>query len=255
MNQCKNLNFTTFEVDKPISVNSSDEIVDEKLSIKAWAEEDRPREKMLAKGKSALTDAELIAILIGSGSVEANAIELAQRVLDSVNANLSELGRRTIKDLTKFKGIGYAKAITIAAALELGRRRQFSDIIQRDSMTSSRDIYDTMLPHLIDLPYEEFWILLLNRANHIIGREKISTGGVSGTVVDAKMVFKPAIESLATSVILVHNHPSGNLKPSQADIELTCKLKEAGKYLDVRILDHVIVANTGFYSFSDEGFI
>ena len=225
---------------------------DKKSAITAWAEEDRPREKMLLKGKAALSDAELIAIIIGSGTVNEDAISLAQRILDSVNANLSELGRRSIKDLMKFKGIGEAKAISITAAVELGRRRQFSDVMQKDTITSSRDIFDMMLPQLIDLPYEEFWILQLNRANHVIGRARISAGGVSGTVVDSKMVFKPAIEVLASSIILVHNHPSGNLKPSQADIELTRKLKEAGKHLDIAVLDHVIVAHSGFYSFADE---
>ncbi len=221
-------------------------------SIKSLAEEDRPREKMLLKGKAAMSDAELIAILIGSGTVDENAITLAQRILDSVDKNLSELGRRTIKDLMKFKGIGEAKALTIASALELGRRRQFSDVMQKSSVTCSRDVYDAMLPLLIDLPYEEFWIILLNRANHIVGKTRISIGGVTGTVVDSKMVFKPALEALATSIILVHNHPSGNLKPSEADIDLTKKLKEAGKYLDIAVLDHVIIANSGFYSFGDE---
>ncbi len=230
-------------------------ISEERASIKAWAEEDRPREKMMLKGKAALSDAELIAILIGSGSVEANAIVLAQRILDSVNGNLSELGRRSVKELKQFKGIGEAKGVTIAAALEIGRRRQFSDVMQKDSVTSSRDVYDVMLPQLIDLPYEEFWILLLNRANHIIGRNRISIGGVSGTVVDSKMVFKPAIEALASSIILVHNHPSGNLKPSQADIELTRKLKNAGKCLDIVVIDHIIISHTGFYSFGDENLL
>jgi DNA repair protein RadC len=233
----------------PLSARSPSE------SIKSWAEEDRPREKMLLKGKSALTDAELVAILIGSGSVDENAIELAKRILTSVNDNLSELGKRSIKELTKFKGIGEAKAITIAAAVEIGRRRQFSDMVQRDRITTSRDIYDVMLPKMIDLQYEEFWILMLNQAHHIMGQTRISIGGVTGTVVDSKMVFKPAIEALSPSIILIHNHPSGNLKPSQADIDLTRKLKEAGKVLDITVLDHVIVAYSGYYSFRDEGLI
>lgn len=222
-------------------------------TIKSLAEEDRPREKMLLKGKAAMNDAELIAILIGSGSVEENAIALAQRILESVNNDLSELGRRSIKDLMKFKGIGEAKALTIASALELGRRRQFSDLIQRNAITCSRDVYDTMLPFLIDLPYEEFWILLLNKANHIIGREKVSQGGISNVLVDARLVFKPALEALASSIILIHNHPSGNLKPSTADIDLTKKLKEAGRYLDTAVLDHIIITNGGFLSLADEG--
>jgi DNA repair protein RadC len=221
------------------------------LSIKAWAEEEQPREKMMLKGKAALTDAELIAILIGSGSVDENAIELSKRLLLSVNNDLSELGRSSIKDLTKFKGIGEAKAITIIAALELGRRRQFSDILQRNSISCSRDIYDVMLPLLIDLKYEEFWILLLNRANHIVGKVLVSKGGVSGTVVDSKLVFKPALEMLATGIILVHNHPSGNLKPSSADIDLTQKLFKGGKLLDITVHDHVIISNSGYYSFAD----
>ena len=223
------------------------------LSIKSWAEEDRPREKMLLKGKAALTDAELIAILIGSASVGDNAIELSKRILSSVNDNLSELGKRSIKELMKFKGVGEAKAITIAAAVEIGRRRQFSDMTQRDSITTSRDIYDVMLPKMIDLQYEEFWILMLNQASQIMGQTRISMGGVTGTVVDSKMVFKPAVEALSPSIILVHNHPSGNLKPSQLDIDLTRKLREAGKVLDIRVLDHVIVTYSGYYSFKDEG--
>jgi DNA repair protein RadC len=226
---------------------------DAKTSIKSWAEEDRPREKMLAKGKSILSDAELVAILIGSGSVEENAIQLAQRILDSVNGNLTELGRRTIKDLMKFKGIGEARAIAIASALELGRRRQFSDILQRDSITCARDVYDTLLPQLIDLPHEEFWILMLNRSNHIIGRHRVSIGGVTGTVVDAKMVFKPALDALACSIVLAHNHPSGKLQPSSQDIDLTRKLKKAGESLDIQVVDHLIIAQSGFYSFADNG--
>lgn len=221
-------------------------------TIKSLAEEDRPREKMLLKGKSAMSDAELIAILIGSGTVEENAIALAQRILDSYNKDLSELGRRSIKDLMQFKGIGEAKALTIASALELGRRRQFSDLLQKNSITSARDVYDVMLPVLIDLPYEEFWIVLLNKANHVINKIRISSGGVSGVLVDSKMVFKPALEALASSIILVHNHPSGNLKPSQADIDLTKKLKQAGQYLDIAVLDHLIIAHSGYYSFADE---
>lgn len=223
--------------------------------ITSWAEEDRPREKMALKGKSALSDAELIAILIGSGTVGMDAIGLAEQILNSVNGNLSELGRRSLRDLQKFKGIGEAKAITIAAALEIGRRRQFSDMMQRDTITCSRDAYDAILPQLIDLPNEEFWILMLNRANHIISRHRVSIGGVSGVVVDAKMVFRPAIEALASSIILIHNHPSGNLKPSQADIELTKKLRNAGLSLDISVADHVIVSHTGYYSFADEGML
>jgi DNA repair protein RadC len=222
-----------------------------KAAIKTWAEENRPREKMLIHGYDALSDADLIAILIGSGTVDVNAVELAEQILLSVNGNLSELGRRSVKDLMKFKGIGEAKAITIAAALEFGRRRQFSDVVKHKDITSAANIYELMLPIMIDLPHEEFWIVLLNQAKHVIGKHRISTGGVTGIMVDSKMVFKPAIEALACSLILVHNHPSGQLIPSKQDIELTNKLRFAGKTLDITVLDHVIVARSGYYSFSD----
>jgi DNA repair protein RadC len=219
------------------------------VSIKDWAEEDRPREKMLLYGNSALSDADLLAILINTGTFESNAIELAQQILDSVDGNLSELGRRSVKDLMKFKGIGEAKAISIAAALEVGRRRQFSDVMKRDDVSGAHDIYKLMSPTLIDLPHEEFWIVLLNQASHIIGKHRISSGGVAGVVVDAKMIFRPAIEYLASCLVLVHNHPSGELVPSRQDIELTEKLRQAGKTLDIAVLDHVIIARSGYYSF------
>ena len=227
--------------------------LDKPSTIKSFDPANRPREKMAAKGKSALSDSELIAILIGSGSVEDNAITLAKKILDSVNGDLSELGRRSLKDLQAFKGIGEAKAITIAAALEIGRRRQFSDARLRVQIITSRDIYEAVAQDLIDLSHEEFHVLFLNRANHIIGRENLSKGGTHGTVVDAKFIFKYAVQALATSIILCHNHPSGNLNPSQADIDLTRKLRQAGSFLDITILDHVIVAKTGYYSFADDG--
>jgi DNA repair protein RadC len=225
-----------------------------KATIKTWAEENRPREKMLMYGNEVLSDADLIALLIGSGTVDMNAVELAEQILLSVNGNLSELGRRSVKDLMKFKGIGEAKAITIAAALEFGRRRQFSDVMKHEEIRGADDIFALMLPLMIDLPHEEFWILLLNQASHVIGKHRISSGGVTGVTVDAKMIFRPAIEALACSLVLVHNHPSGQLKPSQKDIELTHRLKQAGKTLDIRIVDHLIVARSGYYSFSDEGY-
>jgi len=224
-----------------------------KISIKAWAEADRPREKLLLKGKQNLTDAELIAILMGSGSRELSAVGLAQLVLQSKNHNLNELGKSTVLDLEKFKGIGEAKAITIIAALELGRRRQLSDLREKPQIRSSQDAYREMAPLIQDLPHEEFWVLLLNRANRILGREKISSGGVSGTMVDAKLIFNKALEKRASSVMLFHNHPSGGLTPSQADISLTNKLKEAGKFLDTQVLDHLIISDRGYYSFADEG--
>ncbi len=226
-----------------------------KLTIKAWAEEDRPREKLLTKGAQSLSDAELLAILLRSGSRDETVVSLAQRVLHSCENNLSELGRRSLPTLTQFKGLGEAKALTIIAALELGRRRQLSSIKDRPQVRSSRDAYQAIAPILADLPHEEFWILLLNRSNKIVSRERVSMGGVSGTVVDARIVFKRAIELLASSIILCHNHPSGNLNPSQADINLTRKLKKAGEVMDVAVIDHLIIAGDGFYSFADEGIL
>jgi DNA repair protein RadC len=222
-----------------------------KATIKSMLDSDRPREKMLEKGKNALSDAELIALLIGSGSHEANAIELSSQILASVHDNLSELGKRTLQELQQFKGIGVAKAMTIAAAVELGRRRQFADLRQHTSITSSRNVYDVLLPRLLDLRHEEFWILLLNRANHIIGKHQISIGGVSKTVVDPKTVFQPAVEALASGIILCHNHPSGNIEPSQSDIDLTRQLKRAGDYLEIKVLDHLIIGMMGYFSFKD----
>jgi DNA repair protein RadC len=222
------------------------------LTIKSWAEEDRPREKLLTKGKQSLSDAELLAILLGSGSRDETAVGLAQRILQSVDNDLNELGRRSVAELTKFKGIGEAKSITVVAALELGRRRQLTDVKERPQIRSSRDAWQLIAPILMDLSHEEFWILLLNRAGRVIGREQISLGGVAGTVVDAKIVFRKAIESMASSLILVHNHPSGNLQPSQQDINLTQKLKKAGETLDIAVLDHLIITERGYFSFADE---
>lgn len=222
-------------------------------AIPAWAEEDRPREKMLLKGKHALSDAELLAILIGSGTIGESAVTLAQRILGSVENNLHELGKRTLKDLQRFKGVGEAKAISIAAALELGRRRQLSDLRERPRITGSRDAFNVIAPMLTDLHHEEFWLLLLNKANEVFARERLSTGGMSGTVVDVKLAFKAALDSRAAAVIAIHNHPSGNLQPSQADVELTRKLRQAGILLDLPLLDHLIVSERGYYSFADEG--
>ena len=227
-----------------------------KLVIKSWAEEDRPREKMLAKGKSSLSNAELLAILLGSGSREETAVGLAQRILQSVGNDLNELGKCSIADLVKhYKGVGEAKAISIVAALELGRRRQLTGVQDKPQITSSRDAFNVIAPLLMDLHYEEFWILVLNRANRVIARQQISQGGVAGTVVDAKVVFRKALEAApqACSVVLCHNHPSGNLYPSQSDLELTKKLKSAGEILDMTVLDHLIISQSGYYSFADEG--
>lgn len=222
-------------------------------AITAWAEEDRPREKMLLKGKQALSDAELLAILLGSGTVGESAVALAQSILASVDYNLNELGKRTLGDLQKFKGIGQAKAITIAAALELGRRRQLSDLRERPRITHSRDAFQAIAPLLTDLPHEEFWLLMLNKANEVFARERLSTGGMSGTVVDIKMALKAALDAKAAAFIAVHNHPSGNLQPSQADVDLTRKLKQSGTLLDLPLLDHLIVSERGYFSFADEG--
>ncbi len=223
------------------------------ISIKSWAEEDRPREKLLLKGRNALTDAELVAILIGSGSRSESAVDLSKRILKNVENNLNELGKSTIKELMKFKGIGEAKAISIAAALELGRRRQLSDLKKRPQIRSSRDAYNAIAQLVVDLPHEEFWILLLNRSNHVIGRTQISSGGTAGTIVDAKMIFRKALEVQASAIILCHNHPSGSLQPSEADISVTKKVKQGGTYLDIGVLDHLIISEKGYCSLADEG--
>ena len=225
------------------------------MGIKSWAEEDRPREKMMEKGRHVLTEAELIAILIGSGSRDETAVELSKRILSSVGNNLNDLGKLNIKELIRFKGIGEAKAVSVVAALELGRRRKEAEKVKRDKITSSKDVFDILNPILIDLPFEEFWLLILNRANLVIKKEMISRGGVSGTVVDTKIIFKAAIENYASSMIICHNHPSGNLKPSEADIRITKNIKEAGKLMEIPLLDHLIVAENGFYSFADEGML
>lgn len=231
------------------------EDIEKHLGIKAWAEEDRPREKLLLKGKTALSDAELIAILIGSGSRDETAVELSKRILSSASNNLNQLGKMSIVDLQKFKGIGEAKAISIAAALELGRRRKETDAVKRVKITASSVVFENMREVMEDLPHEEFWVLLLNRGNQILERVNISKGGVSQTVVDTKIVFKMAIDKLASSIILCHNHPSGNLKPSEADKQLTKKIKEAGRILDLPVLDHLIFADNTYFSFADEGLL
>jgi DNA repair protein RadC len=223
--------------------------------IKSWSESDRPREKLLEKGRAVLTDSELLAILIRSGSREETAVELSKRILKSVNNDLSALSKLSVKDLAKFKGMGEVKAITIVAALEIGRRRAEAQIIEKSKITSSKDVVDYFEGRLVDLHHEEFWILILDRANQIIKSENISKGGITGTVVDSRLIFKSAIENLASGIILCHNHPSGNNQPSQADIDLTQKVKQAGKMFDIQVLDHIIIAGGKFYSFADEGMI
>lgn len=228
---------------------------DNRLTIKRWAEEDRPREKLLLKGKSSLSEAELIAILIGSGNTEQTAVELSQHILSQCEHNLANLARLSVKDLQKFKGIGEAKAISIVAALELGRRRKESEPSKKVKITSSDDAFQLLHGDMMDLNHEEFWLLLLKRNNEVIKKEMLSRGGVSGTVVDAKIIFKRALEETASGLILAHNHPSGNLKPSQEDINLTKRLKEAGKSLDISVLDHLIITDHTFFSFADEGLL
>jgi len=225
------------------------------LTIKDWALEDRPREKLLGKGLNSLTDAELIAILIGSGNRNESAVELAKKILKGVKNNLNELGKLTVEDLMASKGIGEAKAVTIIAALELGRRRKQADIMEKKKISGSKDVFEFFQPVLADLPYEEFWILLLNRSNKIIEKFKISQGGISGTVIDVRMILKNAIEKLASSIILCHNHPSGNLQPSEADKKITTKLKDAATIMDMQVLDHLIITDSSFYSFADEGML
>lgn len=228
---------------------------DNRLTIKRLAEEDRPREKLLLKGKSALSEAELIAILIGSGNRDQTAVELSQHILRQCENDLSNLARLSIKDLQKFKGIGEAKAISIVAALEIGRRRKEAEPVKKVKISSSQDAFQLLHGDFMDLNQEEFWLLLLKRNNEVIKKEMLSRGGVSGTVVDAKIIFKRALEETASGLILAHNHPSGNLKPSQEDINLTKRIKEAGKSLDISVLDHLIIIDQGYFSFADENML
>ncbi|HXH98781.1 MAG TPA: DNA repair protein RadC [Sphingobacteriaceae bacterium] len=226
---------------------------EDKITIKSWAEEDRPREKLLLQGRRSLSDAELIAILIGSGNRDESAVALSKRILLSYNNDLDKLGKLSVQDLCKFKGIGEAKAIAIIAALELGRRKKDGIIAEKVQVGNSRDVYQALLPMFSDLGHEEFWIVLLNRANKITSKHLISKGGQAGTVADPKIIFNTALQHQATSVILAHNHPSGNLKPSSADISLTNKLVAAGKLLDIGVLDHLIITDKEYYSFADDG--
>lgn len=229
------------------------EAIKQGIGIKAWAAEDRPREKMLDKGRSMLTEAELIAILIGSGNREESAVDLSKRILSSVGNNLNALGKLSVQELSRFKGVGNAKAVSIIAALELGRRRKNAEVAKREKISDSRDVFNIMHPIFLDIPHEEFWILLLNTSNLVLKKLKISSGGVSGTVVDTRIIFKAAIDHHASSIIMCHNHPSGNLTPSEADKKITKNMKEAGKIMEIMLLDHLIITENGFYSFVDEG--
>ncbi|HLG39876.1 MAG TPA: DNA repair protein RadC [Chitinophagaceae bacterium] len=226
-----------------------------KYSIKQWAKDDRPREKLLMRGAENLSNSELLAILIHNGTRNKTAVDLAKDVLKLGKDNLSELGKLSVKELMKIKGIGEAKAITIAAALELGRRRQGSASLTRAVVTTSHDIAEYLRSALKDYRHEVFAVLFLNRANKVRHFEIVSEGGITGTVADPRIILKKALDEDAVSIILCHNHPSGSLKPSRADEELTTKIKEAAKYLDIRVVDHIIVSESGYYSFADEGIL
>lgn len=225
------------------------------FSIKHWSEDDRPREKLLHKGRAALSDAELVAILIGSGSRNESAVELCKRILASVDNNLNELGKLSIPQLMAFKGIGEAKAISIAAAMELGRRRRGEEALEKKKISSSASVFEMMQPIVGELAHEEFWIIFLNNSNKVLQKQQLSKGGITGTLVDVRLVLKTALEVGATGLILVHNHPSGTLKPSEADKQLTKKLKTASESLDIKVLDHVIVTENAYFSFADEALL
>ncbi len=226
----------------------------QKNSIRHWAVEDRPREKLLQKGIASLSDAELLAILIGSGSQKESAVDLSRKILADAQNNLNQLGKVSIEFLEKgYHGIGQAKAITIVAALEIGRRRQISAPLKRPQIKKSEDVFSLMHPVLADLHHEEFWVLILNQANKVINQFNLSKGGISGTVIDVRLIMEKALYQHASSLILCHNHPSGNNQPSKADQNITQKLSEAGKILDIQVLDHVIIAENNYFSFADEG--
>lgn len=225
------------------------------FSIKNWSEDDRPREKLLQKGTSVLSDAELIAILIGSGNRDESAVALAQRILAASENNLNQLGKQSLKQLMQFKGIGEAKAITIAAALELGKRRRLEEALERKKITSSKTAFEIMQPIIGELPHEEFWIIYLNNSNKVLQKLQLSKGGITGTLVDVRLALKHALELGAVGVLLAHNHPSGTLKPSTSDKQLTVKIGTACQALDIKLLDHLIVTEKAYFSFADEGIL
>ncbi len=225
------------------------------MSIKSLAEDDRPREKFLLKGKNSLSDSELLAIIMGSGNRDESAVELARKILNSVGNNWNHLSKLTIKDLMKFNGIGEAKAISIAAALEIGYRRSAQEIPERSKIESARDAFRLLAPHLSDLQTEEFWALFLNQNNQVIYKTGLTKGGISESIVDVRVLYKTALEHFSTAIIVAHNHPSGNLKPSNADLSITRKIEEAGKILNIKLLDHLIITQSGFFSFAEEGLL
>jgi|SRR6185312_4885733 len=235
-------------------MESDNTLYKETTGIRSWAEEDRPREKLLLKGGAALSDAELIAILIGSGVPGESAVDVAKAILKKADNSLNELGKFSVRDLMQFKGIGEAKAITIAAALELSKRRRQAEVKEKEKIGGSKDVYE-YFHHLADLRNEEFWVMYLNRANKIISAQKISQGGITGTVADTRIIFKIALDHFACAIILCHNHPSGNLTPSEEDKTLTKKIKQAGQILDINTLDHLIISDAGYFSFADEGML
>ncbi len=222
------------------------------FSIKTWNEDDRPREKLLVKGKASLSDAELIAILIGSGNKSESAVGLSKRILSHAGNSLKELGKKSIPDLLQFNGIGEAKAITILAAMELGRRRQAENVLERQKITSSQAVFEFLQPVIGDLPHEEFWVIYLNNSNKVLQTQQLSKGGITGTVVDVRLTMKTALQLGAVGLVLAHNHPSGTLKPSAADKQLTQKFKFAGESLDIKVLDHLIITEKTYFSFADE---
>lgn len=222
------------------------------FSIKNWSQDDQPREKLLYKGKAALSDAELVAILIGSGNRQESAVDLCKRILANTNNNLSALGKLSIKQLMEYKGIGEAKAISIIAALELGRRRRGEEALEKNKITSSSSVFELMQPIIVELQHEEFWIIYVNNSNKVIQKNQLSKGGITGTLVDVRLVLKNALEVGATGLILAHNHPSGTLKPSEADKQITQKLKAAAQSLDIKVLDHLIITEKAYFSFADE---
>ncbi len=224
-------------------------------SIKSWAAEDRPREKMLEKGREALSDAELIAILIGSGNNKESAVDLSRRILRDVGDNLIHLSQLSVNDLMIYNGIGEAKAISIVAALELGRRRRFAETAQQPKISNSKDAFEYFYMRMSDLGHEQFWVMLLNPANKVIKMMKISDGGINGTSADPKRIFKTALENNATAVMLCHNHPSGNVEPSNSDMALTHNIVKGGKVLEIKILDHIIIGINKYFSFADSGLI
>lgn len=226
-----------------------------RLSIKDWNEQDRPREKLMSRGASALTDAELLAVLIGSGTVENSAVEIGKQLLDSVGGSLVELGRKSLSDLQTFNGIGLARGVSIAAALELGRRRRAADISTPDYISGSTDIVTIFQPLLSDLPHEEVWVMLLSRSKRIIEKFRAGQGGIEGSVIDPRIVIRRALDRNASGIVLVHNHPSGNAYPSEQDILNTNKVQLAASYFDMRLLDHVIIADTEPFSFAERGLI